>query len=472
MEQLRRLGTVDDTSFNAVTTNLDQWYYVWGGICVFFMQAGFCMLECGSVRSKNARNICIKNLLDACIATICWWSFGYAVAFGGENDTHGDSNEFIGHTGFFLEGGGQNPDGVNYAQFFFQWAFAATAASIVSGAVAERCQMTAYFIYCIVLTSFVYPVVVHWAWSYKGWLSPWRNDYSTNQAYFDTGVIDFAGSGVVHLTGGVAAFVGAAFLGPRSGRFYDKDGVMMIKEMPPHNSALQVLGTFILWLGWYAFNGASTLAITPAGYGVLLARVVVTTTLSASSCAITCVAIKAMETGGEYDLGYAMNGVLAGLVSITGPCAVVEPWAAVCIGFIGAFVYVFGSKLALWMQIDDVVDAIAVHGWCGTWGVLASGVFASPKLVSAVYGFTGEFRKGFVYGGNGNILGVAAVFVICILLWVGGLMSITFGSMSAAGILRVSQQEEEDGLDLSHHGGSAYNDDKKKSSEMAFSWFS
>ena len=430
------------------------------------------MLECGSVRSKNSKNICIKNLLDSCVSCIAFWSMGYAFAFGKEENRTGNdgNNNFMGHRGFFLAGNGYNNDGSHYAIWFFQWAFAATATSIVSGAVAERCGMTAYFIYAFLLSAFVYPVVVHWVWSEEGWLS--TSNENPNQRYFDTGVIDFAGSGVVHLTGGIAAFVGAALLGPRTGRFItNNDNVTVIKDMLPHNSALQVLGTFILWLGWYAFNGASTLSITASGSGLVLARVCVTTTICASSCALTAVIIKAVCSGGEYDLGYAMNGVLAGLVSITAGCSVVEPWAALLIGIIGAFIYHFSSKLMLYLQIDDVVDAIAVHGFCGMWGVLSVGIFASKQLVEAVYtNINGEFAKGWVYGGNGNLFGAGLVFIIVNILWTGGLMTLFFGIMSYFGILRVSQKEEEEGLDLSHHGGSAYNNDTKDT-EMSFSWF-
>jgi Amt family ammonium transporter len=447
--------------------DINSWYLIWGGICVFFMQTGFCMLECGSVRSKNSKNICVKNLLDSCVSTIAFWSMGWAFAYGTETDSD-KNNDYMGHRGFFLAGNGYNNDGSQYANWFFQWAFAATATSIVSGAVAERCGMTAYFIYAFILAGFVYPVVVHWVWCPEGWLSTGNSD-----PYFDTGVIDFAGSGVVHLTGGIAAFVGAAILGPRTGRFYtNTDGQTVIKEMPPHTSALQVLGTFILGLGWYAFNGGSTLKITEQG--VTLARVCVTTTICASACSLTAVIIKSVLSGGEYDLGYAMNGVLAGLVSITAGCPVVEPWAALLIGIIGAFVYHLSSKLMLYLQIDDVVDAIAVHGFCGIWGVLAVGVFGSSKLVTEVYtSITGEFAKGWVYGGNGNLFGAGLVFIIVNILWTGGFMTLSFGLMSFFGILRVSQKEEEEGLDLSHHGGSAYNNDNdsKKETEMAFSWF-
>lgn len=316
------------TSIMTLEQDVNQWYLVWGGICVFFMQTGFCMLECGSVRNLNSKNICIKNLLDSCISCLAFWAMGYAWAFGKENNSGDGSdgnNNFLGHRGFFLAGKEYTDNGGSqYAMWFFQWAFAATATSIVSGALAERCGMTAYFLYAFILSGFVYPVIVHWVWSDEGWLST-RNE-NPDQRYFDTGVIDFAGSGVVHLTGGVAALVGAIFLGPRTGRFYsNSEGATVIKDMPPNNPSLQVLGTFILWLAWYAFNGGSTWAVS--GASTTLARTCVTTTIAASSCALTAVLIKFFATGSEYDLTYAMKGVLAGLVSITAGCSVVEPWA-------------------------------------------------------------------------------------------------------------------------------------------------
>merc|ERR1711968_54170 len=312
----------------------------------------------------------------------------------------------------------------------------AAAVSITSGAVAERCQMTGYLMYSMLLGGFVYPVVVHWCWSSDGWLSnfasggnPTTDDYDPARTWVSVGVIDFAGSGVVHLTGGVAGFMGALILGPRTGRF-DSDGSVVKEGFSPQSSALQALGTFILWFGWYA--------------------------LSAAACAITNVLIQYVITGGEYSLGATLNGVLGGLVSITAGCPVVEPGMAVIIGMVGAVVYTSWSYFMLFLKIDDVVDAVAVHGACGMWGVIAASLFAKGEL-SNEYGpicqYGQETCDGLFYGGNGKLLGMAFLQIVMIWLWVGGTMGVAFFVFDLMKLLRVSVQEETYGLDASHHGG-------------------
>merc|ERR1719469_499367 len=305
------------------------------------MQAGFAMLCAGSVRQKNQKNIMLKNLLDACGGALGFYFLGYGFY-------QGEGPSFIGTNGFLLIGRD------DYASFFFQFAFAATAATIVAGTVAERCKMSAYLCYSLFLTAFVYPVVVRSIWSSDGFLNAF-----SDEKFRDIGVIDFAGSGVVHMTGGATALVAAIILGPRIGRFYDEDGNPLDKphDFPPHSVALQVLGTFILWFGWYGFNPGSTLAISPEGYGDIAALCAVTTTLSAAAGAVSSMFTDTLlgfitEGEAEYDLTMCMNGCLGGLVGITAGCSVVEPWAAVLIGAISGVVYVFSSKLLVLLKID------------------------------------------------------------------------------------------------------------------------
>jgi Amt family ammonium transporter len=407
----------------------------------------------------------VKNFLDACIGAIMWWAFGYAIAFG----TDKDRNKFAGGGDGYLffnkvDAANEDPNalgqpGVAYYQtWFFQFAFSAAAVSITSGAVAERCQMAGYLMYSMLLVGFVYPVVVHWCWSSDGWLSNFASGENGGsdpaRTWVSVGVIDFAGSGVVHLTGGVAGFMGALILGPRTGRF-DSDGSVVKEGFSPQSSALQALGTFILWFGWYAFNAGSTLGMFK-GAPVIAARCCVTTTLSASACAITNVLIQYVITGGEYSLGATLNGVLGGLVSITAGCPVVEPGMAVIIGMVGAVVYTSWSNLMLLLKIDDVVDAVAVHGACGMWGVIAASLFAKGEL-SAEYGSICQYGQsscdGLFYGGNGKLLGMAFLQIVMIWLWVGGTMGVAFFVFDLMKLLRVSVQEETYGLDASHHGG-------------------
>ena len=401
------------------------------------------MLCAGSVRQKNVKNIMLKNLLDACGGAIGFFSVGYALAYGDDGKFVGVSREK-----YFLNDYG------NYIDFFFQFTFAATAATIVAGTVAERCKMSAYLCYSLFLTGFVYPVVVHAIWNSAGFLSAFNDNPVRG-----VGMIDFAGSGVVHMTGGATALVAAIILGPRIGRFYDEDGNTLAKphEFPPHSVALQVLGTFILWFGWYGFNPGSTLAISPAGYGDVAALCAVTTTLSGASGAVSAMFLDTLlgflaEGEAEYDLSMAMNGCLGGLVSITAGCSVLEPWAAVLTGILGGMVYVFSSKLLVKLKIDDVVDAIPVHFFCGIWGCIATGLLAAPRHTDLAYGAT---NCGLFYS-NGNLLVNEIIGIGFIILWVGGVMTPFFIGLNVLGMFRVDPLEEKVGMDISHHKGTAY----------------
>jgi len=416
---------------------------------VFFMQAGFAMLCAGSVRSKNCMNILLKNVLDACFGAPVFFLFGWGFAYGNGTET----NSFIGNDDFALvdllsEGG------ASWNGFLFQWAFAAATATIVSGSVAERCTFHAYIAYSVFLTGFVYPVVVHWIWSSTGWLSGFNGD----DLLMDTGMLDFAGSGVVHMTGGMAGLVGATIIGPRTGRF-DSSGAPN-PNFGGHSMTLVVLGTFMLWFGWYGFNPGSMLAINGATNLEVVGRASVTTTLSGATGGIFALLINRMRTG-VWDLAQVCNGVLAGLVGITAGCAVVEPAAAILAGAVSAFVFEGGCTLLLMLQIDDPLSASPMHGFCGAWGVLYVGLMAKEQYVLQVYGRT-DSPYGAFYGGGGELFGCQLIGVLVITTWVCGLLGPFFYAMSVMGFLRVPPEEEEMGLDVSHHGGPAYNMEQAK----------
>jgi len=435
--------------------DIDVFYTLFAGALVFFMQCGFAMLCAGSVRQKNVKNILLKNILDACGGAIGFYLIGYGVSQGG-------NGKFLGENGYALA---EFNTGEDWISFFFQWAFAATAATIVAGTVAERCKMQAYFFYSVFLTAFVYPVIVHAIWNSNGWLSD----------LWDSGMIDFAGSGVVHMTGGATALIAAIILGPRLGRFHDLEGNALEnpKEFPPHSVALQVLGTFILWFGWYGFNPGSTLGIT-GGSSNTAALCAVTTTISAAagciSALFTDTVVGLLRKGdAEYDLTMAMNGALSGLVGITAGCAVVEPWAALLIGFVSGLVYVAASNLLVKLEIDDAVNAIPVHFFNGIWGCIATGLFAKRELMLQA-GYPGDHTGWFYSWGDSSgdfrLLGCEIIGVIFIIGWTIGLMGPFFVVLNLFGMLRVDPTEEKVGLDISHHGGSAYDLTQAKDADI------
>ena len=444
------IEAVDD-----MANGLNVFFLLFAASFVFMMQSGFAMLCAGSIRQKNVKNIMLKNILDSCGGALGFWSLGYAFAYGGQNP---EVKSFIGNEGFFLA----NIDsGSELISWFFQFAMAATASTIVAGTVAERCKMEAYLCYSYFLTAFVYPVVVHSVWSQSGFLSA----FNANPA-FGCGMHDFAGSGVIHMTGGVTALVAAKILGPRIGRFYDRDGneILEPKAFPPHSVALQVLGTFILWIGWYGFNPGSTLYINTAAYGDVTGLAAVNTTIAAASGCVSAMFTdmfmyrrKTGETA--YDLTMVMNGALTGLVSITAGCAVMAPWAAFVTGIMGGWVYIFYSNLIIRFKIDDAVDAIPVHLGGGSWGVIALGLFAEPSATAKAFGDHGHYGWFYEWGqgsGDGNLLAAQ----ICGCLWVTGWVCATMIPflllVNMLGWFRVDTIEEEVGLDISHHKGAAY----------------
>ena len=413
------------------------------------------MLCAGSVRQKNVKNIMLKNLLDACGGAIGFWSIGYAFAY--DSNTSGPPT-FIGTSNFFLS---NFSTGSEYIGWFFQFAFAATAATIVAGTVAERCKMAAYLCYSLFLTGFVYPVVVRSIWNGAGFLSAFAED-----PFRGVGNVDFAGSGVVHMTGGATALVAAIILGPRKGRFYDEDGnpLETPADFPAHSVALQILGTFVLWVGWYGFNPGSALVIDNHESATTAALCAVTTTMAAACGCVTSMftdtIIEARKTGeASYDLTMAMNGALAGLVGVTAGCSVVSSWSAVIIGIIAGWTYLGFSKLLIRLKIDDAVDAIPVHFANGMWGVIAVGLFAEKEHL-ATAGYASDHAGWFFSWGEGsgdaNLLLCQFVAIIWICGWVFTLMTPFFIALNALGMFRVDPLEEEVGLDISHHRGAAY----------------
>lgn len=427
---------------------IDTQWLLQNGYLVFFMQLGFALLEAGAVRPKNVNNILFKNLVDCCLGCLCWFLFGYA--FTGLSQS--DGNVFIGTKPLALASG-STAENEKYATFFFQFAFAATAATIVSGAMAERTRVTGYFLYTAFITIFIYPVIVHWVWHGSGWLNAWN----ANTQYK---MIDFAGSGVVHMVGGFAALVGAAILGPRRKRFkegrkccactWSGSSVQGQTPYPPHHVPFMVAGTFILWYGWYGFNGGSTLMMS-GGLHVTAARVAVTTTLAAVTGAMTTTFYSKIFLG-YYSVALMCNGFLAGLVSITAPCPVVAPHWAVVIGFLGAIVYVLASKLLVCVGIDDPLDAFPVHGACGVWGCLAAGIFQGTSEMTSA-GYTDNVSLP-----AGKQFGIQLLGVVAIAAWTSGMSLIMFLSIHLTVGLRVDAEQEKRGLDKTEHGmWSAYN---------------
>jgi Amt family ammonium transporter len=432
----------DGPDTQAILDNI--WVFVAGAL-VFFMQAGFALVEAGLTRAKNVVNIMAKNLGDAVIGVLAFFACGWAFAFGSVADS--GIEELIGTQGFFLsgqdlmiptDGSGFGGSGTlsTATMFFFQVVFAATAVTIASGAMAERTKFSSYLIFSAVMTGFIYPVIVHWTWA-GGWIA----QMSVGDAVYS----DFAGSGVVHMTGGIAALMGAVFLGPRIGK-YDENGKP--RAIPGHSIPFAILGVFILWLGWFGFNPGSELAadsyVMTVGLNTLLASV-------AGGFATT---ITIWLVAGKPDLAMIGNGVLAGLVSITAPCGAVNPGMSVVIGLVGGVLVVFAVLFFDKIKVDDPVGAVSVHGVCGAWGLLSIGLFA--KYDDA---FLGRNDAGLFYGGGFDQLGMQALMLVIIAAWVVITSSIVFFVLKATIGLRVAREEEIEGLDFLEHGIEGYASD-------------
>lgn len=398
------------------------------GFLVFFMQAGFAMVETGLTRAKNAGNIIMKNLMDFSVGSLAFFTIGWAIMYGKS------VGGVFGFSDFFLRSA--DPSSVSglwvYADWFFQVVFAATAATIVSGAMAGRTKFSGYLIYSAFICLIIYPISGHWIWNGDGWLAK-------------MGMIDFAGSTVVHSVGGWAALVGAMVLGPRIGK-YAKDGKP--RAIAGHNLPLAALGVFILWFGWFGFNPGSTL-----GWSNQIGHIAVTTNLAAAAGAVLAM-ITVWIMNGKPDVSMSLNGALAGLVAITAPCSVVSPASAIAIGAIGGLLVVlsvefFDKKL----KIDDPVGAISVHGVNGAWGTLAVGLFSQAKFAdTAGYGPV----NGLFFGGGLGQLGIQALGVFSVLIWVLFASGILFLAIKFTIGLRVSKEEEMKGLDISEHGMESY----------------
>lgn len=442
-----------NNKFGFIRSQTDVHWMLFAGCLVFFMQAGFAMLEAGCVSAKNVSNILFKNIMDACIGAIFFWLIGYGIAYGTPED-----GGFIGSGNFALTA----EDGTSWHSFFFQWAFAATAATIVSGAVAERTKLSAYFVYASILTALIYPVVVHWGWDSEGFMCNWNGKDPVIAG--SVNLVDFAGSGIVHMTGGFAGLVGAMVVGPRRGRFeeaFDKSGKLIKHEA--HNKLLAALGVAILWFGWYGFNCGSTLVINmPAGddgvlygdgydYGFQAARVAVTTTLAAASGGLTVMFFRLLVSviqKGCHDLNFdllgSLNGVLAGLVSITASCKVTTPEGAFATGIVGGLVFIGASNLLVKLKIDDPIDAAPVHGFCGIWGVLSVAICGTKEYIGCE--------------SMGAQFGMQLVAVLIMMTWTvttSAIMFLTIKYLPCLG-MRVDEETEDLGLDVSEHGGSAY----------------
>ncbi|MBX6377891.1 MAG: ammonium transporter [Clostridia bacterium] len=401
---------------NAVAINT-AWTLV-TAFLVFFMQAGFAMVEAGMTRAKNTINICLKNLLDFCVGSIAFWAIGFAFMFGA------DAAGFIGTSGFFTTGKFEHL-GLSIpllAFLIFQTVFAGTAATIVSGAMAERTKFGTYLVFSLIMTAVIYPVVGHWIWG-GGWLAK-------------MGMLDFAGSTVVHSVGGWAALAGCILLGPRLGK-YGKDGTP--NRIAGHNMALATLGVFILWFGWFGFNPGSTLSATDPN----VARIAVTTNLAAAAGALTALFYTWIKEG-KANLEAALNGTLAGLVGITAPCAFVSGTSAVIIGAVAGLIVMPSIAFFERVKVDDAVGAISVHATAGVWGTLSVGLFHESN--------------GLFFGGGFHQLWVQIVGIVAVAAWTLALSFLSFAVLKAVMGLRVTPDEEVRGLDLEEHGGSAYPD--------------
>lgn len=404
----------------ASRVGIDTLWVLIAAFLVFFMQAGFGMVEAGFIRAKNTCNILTKNFLDFCMASIGFFMFGYAIMFG-------SGNAFMGLKGWFLSGAESGTDIPLPAFWLFQAAFCGAAATIVAGGMAERMKFQAYLIYSFVISALIYPIVGHWIWG-GGWLA-------------NLGFSDFAGSTVVHAVGGFAALIGTIMLKPRFGK-YNPDGSANV--IAGHSIPLASLGVFILWFGWFGFNPGSTLSV---GDGSLIGRVAINTNLAAATGGIFAM-ITVWKMFGKPDLSMAMNGALAGLVAITAPCAFVEPWAALIIGAIGGTIVVLGVVFLDKRMIDDPVGAVAVHGLNGIWGTLSIGIFGQKAL--------GLANNGIIYGGGFNQLGIQALGVFSVVMFILISMGLVFNLIDKTIGLRVSREEELKGLDIGEHGMESY----------------
>ena len=398
--------------------DMSIWYLV-GALLVFFMQTGFAMLETGFTRAKNAGNIIMKNLMDFCIGTVAFTVLGYGI-MNSENYFFGliGMPEYQMFTNFYA---------FDWSNFFFQLVFCATAATIVSGAMAERTKFITYCIYSLVISAVVYPIEAGWIWNSQGWLA-------------QLGFVDFAGSTVIHTVGGITAFIGAAMLGARIGKYTrEQDGKVRVNAIPGHSLTLGALGVFILWFGWYGFNGAAAADVTQ------MAQILGNTTIAPAVATVMCM-IFTWARSGKPDVSMCLNASLAGLVAITATCATVDALGAAVIGAVSGVLVVLAVEfIDFKLHVDDPVGAVAVHGCNGIWGTLSDGLFNTSS--------------GLFYGGGVAHLGIQALGVLSVGVYTAVVMTVVFFLLKKAVGLRVSAEEEIMGLDISEHAlASAYAD--------------
>jgi len=435
-----------DLKGNDIVNPVNTAWTLVAAFLVFGMQVGFTMLEAGFCRSRETVNVLVECVVDTCLCGILFYAVGFAFMF-----SHG--NGFIGYHWFFLQNAPATYEttGVAFlAVWIFQFAFADTCSTITSGAMIGRTGFVGDLLYSICVTGFIYPVIGHWAWGPDGWLANMGSD-----GHFwpssGMGFHDFAGSTVVHTIGGFIALAGAIVLGPRLGRTFKRDGGT---PMLPHDLTIAVSGGLILWFGWYGFNPGSTLsAMDFVGIG----RVATNTTLAACAAGLTSIIYGYIMTK-KWDAGYTTNGFLAGLVAITCPCYWVTPTGAVLLGGIAGVLVILGVDLLEYLRIDDPIGAVPVHGFCGIWGTLSLGLFASGQ-----FGATGPFApdnsaplKGLFYGGGTQVLVAQAIGSACITLATFAVAMVVMLAVNATGTLRLPAEAELYGMDLHEHGISAY----------------
>ena len=414
---------------NALASLEGELWGVWfliGAALVFWMQAGFAMVEAGFTRAKNTGNIIMKNLMDFCIGTVMFIFIGFGLLLG--EDLLG----FIGKPGFDIFTTYENFD---WSNFVFNLVFCATTSTIVSGAMAERTKFLSYCVYSAVISALIYPIEAHWIWG-GGWLA-------------QMGFHDFAGSCAIHMVGGISALVGAKILGPRIGKFQkdEKGKVTKVNAFPGHNLAIGALGVFILWLGWYGFNGAACTSLSQLG------SVFLTTTVAPAIATVTCMIFTWIKYG-KPDVSMCLNASLAGLVAITAPCDVTDCLGALIIGLVAGLLVVFGVWLLDYkLHIDDPVGAVAVHMMNGIWGTIAVGLFATNTAPGySIANGDGEEIVGLFYGGGFELLGIQLTGFVAVAAWAAVTMIVVFLLIKAIFGLRASEEEEIVGLDITEHG--------------------
>ena len=410
----------------AVSNEVFSVWFLIGAALVFWMQAGFAMVEAGFTRAKNTGNIIMKNLMDFCIGTVVFIAIGFGLLMG--EDLFG----FIGKPGFDLF---TSYDNFDFSSFVFNLVFCATTATIVSGAMAERTKFLSYCIYSAVISALIYPIEAHWIWG-GGWLA-------------GLGFHDFAGSTAIHMIGGISALIGAKILGARIGKFTkdEKGKIVKVNAFPGHNIAIGALGVFILWFGWYGFNGAAATSLPQLG------SIFLTTTVAPAVATVVCMIFTWIKYK-KPDVSMCLNASLAGLVAITAPCDVTDVTGAICIGAVSGLLVVFGVWfLDYVLRIDDPVGAVAVHCMNGIWGTIAVGLFATPSAPGySIADANGVQMAGLFYGGGFKLLGIQLLGFVTVAGWTAVTITIAFFIIKAIVGLRVSREEELTGLDSTEHG--------------------